>query len=237
MDPFNGSMTIWRADSLPTETAETQQQAPAISDLQPDSNAPVRQSLKMKKPSVDFNAIGPDFMNKMSQAAAQANAEDLENQKASGKKPKKLFWNLASSLRNIVTKPFKRSSSQPQSTPQKNEQKKPDFAKQFEEVIEQNQVLGGNNEGRNQRAIEQTPPPQFSSFDDQLKQLKFTQEKSVNSALQLMQPVLFKGEEEAARKAGLSDSLTKEQRDKAIDMFKIEDDEEGEDDAENQSKR
>ena len=52
-----------------------------------------------------------------------------------------------------------------------------------------------------------------------------------------MQPVLFKGEEEAARKAGLSDSLSKEERDKAIDMFKIEDDEEGEDDAENQSRR
>ena len=48
-----------------------------------------------------------------------------------------------------------------------------------------------------------------------------------------MQPVLFKGEEEAARKAGLSDSMSKEQRDKAIDMFKIEDDEEGEEDAEN----
>ena len=52
-----------------------------------------------------------------------------------------------------------------------------------------------------------------------------------------MQPVLFKGEEEAARKAGLSDSLSKEDRDKAIDMFKIEDDEEGEDDADDRSKR
>ena len=99
--------------------------------------------------------------------------------------------------------------------------------------MEQNQVLGGNSNGHKNRAKEKTPPPQFSSFDEQLKQLKFTQEKSVNSALQLMQPVLFKGEEEAARKAGLSDSLSKEERDKAIDMFKIEDDEDGEEDAEN----
>ena len=52
--------------------------------------------------------------------------------------------------------------------------------------MEQNQVLGGNSNGRKNRAKEKTPPPQFSSFDEQLKQLKFTQEKSVNSALQLM---------------------------------------------------
>ena len=70
IDPFNGSMTIWRADSLPTETAETQQQPPTVSNQQPDSDGPVRNSLSMKKPSVDFNAIGPDFINKMSQAAA-----------------------------------------------------------------------------------------------------------------------------------------------------------------------
>jgi hypothetical protein len=48
----------------------------------------------------------------------------------------------------------------------------------------------------------------------------------VNSALQLIQPVLLQGEEEAARKAGLSDSMSKQDRDKAINMFKIDDEEE-----------
>ena len=45
-------------------------------------------------------------------------------------------------------------------------------------------------------------------------------------------PVL-QGEEEAAKKAGLSDSMNKAERDKAIDMFKIEDEEEEEQNAEN----
>jgi hypothetical protein len=31
----------------------------------------------MKKPSIDFNAIGPDFMSKISAAAAQANEEAM----------------------------------------------------------------------------------------------------------------------------------------------------------------
>ena len=69
----------------------------------------MRQSLSMKKPSVDFNAIGPDFMNKMSAAAAQANAEELEReqqQTGGGKRSGKLFWNLASSLRSMVNKHF-----------------------------------------------------------------------------------------------------------------------------------
>ena len=55
----------------------------------------------------------------------------------------------------------------------------------------------------------------------------------MNSAMKLMQPVLLQGEEEAAKKAGLSDSMNKAERDKAIDMFKIEDEEEEEQNAEN----
>ena len=44
---------------------------------------------------------------------------------------------------------------------------------------------------------------------------------------------MLEGEEEAARKAGLSESMNRDQREKAIDMFKIEDDEEEEQNAEN----
>ena len=50
-----------------------------------------------------------------------------------------------------------------------------------------------------------------------------------------MQPVLLQGEEEAAQKAGLSESMNKEDRVKTLEMFKIDDDEE-EQNAENQSK-
>ena len=48
-----------------------------------------------------------------------------------------------------------------------------------------------------------------------------------------MQPVLLQGEEEAAQKAGLSESMNKEDRVKTLQMFKIEDDEEEEQNAEN----
>ena len=84
----------------------------------------------MKKPSVDFNAIGPDFMHKMSAAAAQFEAEDQENAKSGGKRPGKIFWNLASSLRKMVTKrlgsksPSKTMNNGEHATPSKQ----PDFA-------------------------------------------------------------------------------------------------------------
>ena len=80
-----------------------------------EGTVPVRQSLSMKKPSVDFNAIGPDFINKMSAAAAQANAEELEREQqrngGSGKRSGKLFWNLASSLRSMVNKHFTKKAA------------------------------------------------------------------------------------------------------------------------------
>ena len=105
-DPFNGSMTIFRADSLPTEQAEAEQ-TPAYNG---NVKLPVRPSLSMKKPSIDFNACGPDFINKVSLAAAQANAASVNsegqngNSKGGGKRPGKMFWNIASSLRKMVTK-------------------------------------------------------------------------------------------------------------------------------------
>lgn len=93
----------------------------------------MRQSLSMKKPSVDFNAIGPDFMSKISAAAAQANEEAMynaENQKE-GKKKGKLFWNIATSIRKLVTNRLKKSTSTPSSSTSDNklEQQKPDFAR------------------------------------------------------------------------------------------------------------
>ena len=51
-----------------------------------------------------------------------------------------------------------------------------------------------------------------------------------------MQPVLLQGEEEAAQKAGLSESMNKEDRVKNLEMFKIDDDEDEGQNAENQSK-
>ena len=62
----------------------------------------------MKKPSVDFNADGPDFINKLSLAAASSTNND---EAKSGKGAGKMFWNFASSLRKMVTKRLGKSSS------------------------------------------------------------------------------------------------------------------------------
>ena len=43
--------TIFRADSLPTEQEQEAGEA--------DDNVPARPSIVMKKPTADFNAVGP----------------------------------------------------------------------------------------------------------------------------------------------------------------------------------
>ena len=57
----------------------------------------------MKKPSVDFNAMAPNFLNKIS----SRNAKDYEEQKDGQGKKKSAsskLWSMATSLKKMVTK-------------------------------------------------------------------------------------------------------------------------------------
>jgi len=88
-DQFNE--TIFRADSLATEQ-----------EVGDDDSMPVRASIQMKKPSIDFNAIAPNFLNKISTA-------DVSEQKSTAKAKGKMFWGLATSLKNMVTRRLNKS--------------------------------------------------------------------------------------------------------------------------------
>ena len=111
----------------------------------------------MKKPSVDFNAMGPNFLNKKSESAAEAQQQQKKG--AGG-----MLWSMASSLRKMVTKRLGASQSNTAAPAKEDESLKggeqvPNlaFAKQFEEAMEQNQVL-------NKPISEATN--KFNSFED-----------------------------------------------------------------------
>ena len=83
-----------------------------------------------------------DFRNKISLAVAQANEAEMDPNQKGGKGAGKLFWNLASGLRKMVTKRFTKSESaamefdngrNAMQTPQKA-----GLGVNFEEVINQN---------------------------------------------------------------------------------------------------
>lgn len=54
----------------------------------------------MKKPSIDFNAQSPNFLNKVSADAKQNSSEQKKNKVG-------YLWNMAAGLRKIVTKRLK----------------------------------------------------------------------------------------------------------------------------------
>ncbi len=58
-EEFNETQTFWRADTIAIQQE----------DQTDDFTIPVRASIQMKKPSVDFNALGPNFLNKTSVSA------------------------------------------------------------------------------------------------------------------------------------------------------------------------
>ncbi len=55
-EEINETQTFWRADTIANQQEEQTD----------DFTIPVRASIQMKKPSVDFNALGPNFFNKTS---------------------------------------------------------------------------------------------------------------------------------------------------------------------------
>ena len=78
-DEFND--TIFRADSLATEQENNDEH----------ENVPVRASITMKKPSVDFNA---------EKTPSHPREESKKQKKGAGK----MLWSMAASLRNMMTK-------------------------------------------------------------------------------------------------------------------------------------
>ena len=99
-DPFNETQTIWRAESLPSEPAESQDAG--------NGDVPVRSSITMKKPSIDFNAVGTNVFNKKTSHSQSMDSGDGTNGESGGTGKKKgagkMLWNMAASLKNMVTK-------------------------------------------------------------------------------------------------------------------------------------
>ena len=94
-DPFNETQTIWKDESLPSEASESTDSG---------SDHPARASIQMKKPSIDFNAVGTSYQNKTSGAAKD---NDSKGKKGAGK----MIWGMAASLRTMVTKRFTSAST------------------------------------------------------------------------------------------------------------------------------
>lgn len=65
----NVTHTVFAADTIPTEQVEEAADNIAAGRNGPPTFQP-RSSLAMKKPSIDFNAMAPNFLNKISQGAA-----------------------------------------------------------------------------------------------------------------------------------------------------------------------
>ena len=199
-DEINETQTFWRADSLATEQE----------DQSNGVNIPVRASIQMKKPSIDFNAMGPNFLNKKSESAAEA---QQQQKKGAGR----MLWSMASSLRKMVTKRLGASQSTA-AAPKEDDSLKGEgvpnslaFAKQFEEAIEQNSVLN------NKPIAISEATSKFNSFEDQLKQIRLSKEYLENNP-DIAQQVLMN---EASDTKKVS-----EQRDL---MFAIADDDDDED--------
>lgn len=98
-DPFNETQTIFRADTDSVQPTEAHTSA--------DSNIPARASIAMKKPSIDFNAMEPDFRSKIS--AAQHEIDRNVDQQSAAAKPKgagKRLWSMASTFGRMITKKF-----------------------------------------------------------------------------------------------------------------------------------
>ena len=66
----------------------------------------------MRNPSIDFNAIAPNFLNKTSASADVKQGADRQKKNKGG-----ILWNMAAGLRKIVTNRLKSGGGQQQSTP------------------------------------------------------------------------------------------------------------------------
>ena len=154
------------------------------------NDVPVRPSITMMKPTIDFNAAESSNKSSHSQNTTQTSSEseastDSKRKKGAGK----VFWNMATSLKNMVAKRLtspmkqqKRPSNEANSGAASNKEE----GTKFEEVISANSATDnrGNPDIKgpslkampNELDVKQDRLGKFTSFEDQLKQIRLSRD-------------------------------------------------------------